>query len=341
MIGRRYAGLLVLLMPGLTLLAGTDSADLPEPWRRELAGHRSYRETLPDSLVHLEMAAIPGGTFWMGSPEGEKGRDRDEGPRRRVKVRPFWMSTTEVTWDAYDLYRKGPAVSEEHNEAALHRDADAITRPTPTYLDEYRDWGKEGMPVVSLSHHAAMEFCRWLSKVSGRVYRLPTEAEWEWATRAGTETPWFFGSDPTLLGAYAWYDANGQEMTHPVGTKKANPWGLHDIYGNVAEWCVDHYDRDDYARSPADRLLIAPVRLPTERRYSHVVRGGSWADSVERCRSAARRGSDRSWNKMDPMLPQTLWWQWDADFVGFRVVRAVEEQPELRGLRSKLTRKSK
>jgi formylglycine-generating enzyme required for sulfatase activity len=290
--------------------------------------------------MDLHMVAIPGGTYRMGSPEGEKGRDPGEGPRPRVRVNPFWMSRTEITWDIYDEYRKGRTVQEADNEAALRRNPDAVTRPTPTYPDEYQGWGKEGMPAVGVSHHAAMEFCHWLSLKTGRVYRLPTEAEWEWAARAGTDTPWSFGSDVTKLKEYAWYDDNSADQTHPVGTKKPNPWGLYDLYGNVAEWCLDHYQKDDYTALAARGLVLAPVRRPTERRYSHVVRGGSWADSAARCRSASRRRSDPSWNRVDPMKPQTIWWQWNADFVGFRVVRAVEEQPELVGLRSRVTPRS-
>lgn len=339
---RTIALFLLLFVPGLAALAIPQAASECEIKPRIYTfGHRSYREMIPKSLIQIDMVAIPGGEFTLGSPEGEKGRDKAEGPRRHVKIKPLWMSRTEITWDAYDLYRAGKKVNQAENEAALRKDADAITRPTPTYPDEYRDFGKEGYPVVGVSHHAAMEFCRWLSQKTGKVYRLPTEAEWEWAARAGRQGPYFFGADADKLGEYAWFEDNAKETTHPVGEKKPNPWGLHDIYGNVAEWCVDHYYPDTYSRYPEGKLTVSPVQLPTERRYSHVVRGGSWADSASRCRSAARRGSDKSWNKIDPSDPQTVWWQWDADFVGFRIVRAVEEEKELRGLRSKVTSASK
>jgi formylglycine-generating enzyme required for sulfatase activity len=307
--------------------------------RIEPRRHKDYTQTIQGSKVRFHLVAIPGGIYLRGSPPGERGRSEDEGPMHRVVVRPFWMGKMEVTWDEYNLFRKGGPLSERENEAARARDVDAITRPTPVYADEYRGFGKEGYPAVGLSHHAAMEYCRWLSKKTGKGYRLPTEAEWEWACRAGTRTPYFFGVSPDKLGEYAWYEKNSGEETHPVGKKKPNPWGLHDIYGNVAEWCLDHYEKKGYTGFPR-KLNLSPVRLPTERRFSHVVRGGSWEDPASRCRSAARRGSERSWNKIDPDVPKSLWWLWNADFVGFRVVRAVEEQANLKNLKSRVTKQS-
>jgi formylglycine-generating enzyme required for sulfatase activity len=186
-----------------------------------------------------------------------------------------------------------------------------------------------------------MQYCRWLSMKTGKTYRLPTEAEWEWAARAGTKTAYFFGDDPAKLGDYAWYAANSDDKTHKVGEKKPNPWGLHDIYGNVAEWCVDHYDKTYYGTFPTDKPTVGPVLLPTAKRWSHVVRGGSWAEEPPGCRSAVRRGSDKSWIMLDPNRPQSIWWLTSADFVGFRLVRPVEEQDNLKGLRSKVTRQSR
>jgi formylglycine-generating enzyme required for sulfatase activity len=219
--------------------------------------------------------------------------------------------------------------------------ADAVSRPSTPYIDETWGYSKHGYPVLAITHHAAMEYCRWLSAKTGKVYRLPTEAEWEFACRAGTRTPYFFGNDSTQLGAYAWYAANSEETTHPVGKKKPNPWGLYDMYGNVAEWCLDHYQKDCYRAFPLNQFTTGPVKLPTADRYPNVVRGGSWADTVVRCRSAARRASDKSWNRRDPMVPQSIWWLSDGDFVGFRVVRAVEEQENLKGLRSRIDKQSK
>ncbi len=327
----------VALLP-FSLLA-VPAQDFPPP--RVSAAHPNYTETIPGSTVRFDMVAIPAGTFIMGSPDREQGRGKDEGPQHPVRVRAFWMGKTEVTWDEFDVYRKVlPAAQRKPPAEAAWRDADAVTRPTPPYHDEYWGFGKKGYPVVGVSHHAAMEYCRWLSLKTGKAYRLPTEAEWEYACRAGGRSAFFWGDNVGELGQYAWFADNANEETHPVGKKRPNRWGLFDMAGNVAEWCLDHYDAEFYGTLPRDRLTLAPLKPPTARRYPHVARGGSWADPPDRCRSAARRGSDKSWNRRDPGVPQSIWWLADADFVGFRVVRAVEEQENLRGIQSRVTPKS-
>jgi formylglycine-generating enzyme required for sulfatase activity len=181
-----------------------------------------------------------------------------------------------------------------------------------------------------------MEYCHWLSTKTGKAYRLPTEAEWEYACRAGTRTAYSFGNDPAELGEYAWYFEISNDKPHPVGKKKPNAWGLYDMHGNAAEWCLDHYDPMYYSSFAAGKPVIAPVLLPTEKRYAHVVRGGSWDDDPEMLRSAARRASDREWSVQDPQRPQSIWWHTDATFVGFRLVRALHESENLRGIRSKV-----
>jgi formylglycine-generating enzyme required for sulfatase activity len=218
--------------------------------------------------------------------------------------------------------------------------ADAITGPTPPYVDESYGHPREGHPALCMTHHAAMEYCRWLSKKTGKIYRLPTEAEWEYAARAGTKTAYFFGDDPKNLGDYAWYAENSEDLTHKCGSKKPNPWGLHDVYGNLLEWCLDHYQADYYKTFSLDKPTLNPVLLPGEARFAHAARGGSWTDKAEQCRSAARRGSNRTWIKFDPQRPQSIWWLTKIDYIGFRVVRPVEEQDNLKGLRSKVTRQS-
>jgi formylglycine-generating enzyme required for sulfatase activity len=303
---------------------------------------RPYVEKVPGSYVSFEMVPIPGGTFLMGSPECEKGRDAEEGPQHSVRIHPFWMGACEVTWDEYNLFvSETHATSQRDNEYKIKEDPDAVTGPTAPYIDPTFDRGESGFPVLSITHHAAMEYCHWLSKKTGKRYRLPTEAEWEYAARAGSKKAYFWGDDPDRLDEFAWYAKNSEDTTHPVKSKKPNPWGLYDMYGNVAEYCLDQYDAGFYGQFPLDRTSLQPVKVPGPDRFPHVVRGGSWTDEAAQCRSAARRGSDKSWIKLDPQRPQSVWWLTSADFVGFRVVHPLDEQDNLRGLRSKVTASSK
>ena len=302
--------------------------------------HANYTDKIMDK-VSFEMLAIPGGTFMMGSPDSEKGRNKDEGPQHPVQVKPFWMGKVEVTWDEFDWYwtkrfpggqpPPRPDISKKPD-----KESDAITSPTPPYADETFGHGREKNPVLAISYHAAMEYCRWLSQETKKTYRLPTEAEWEWACRAGTTTAYSFGDDPAKLAEHDWYEKNSEEVAHKVAEKKANPWGLYDMHGNVAEWCVDRYKADFYAPL-ANKLSLNPFNPPTDNRYGYVARGGSWIDPAEKCRSAARRASDKDWLRRDPQSPKSIWWMTEADFVGFRVVRAVEEYDNLKNIRSKVT----
>jgi formylglycine-generating enzyme required for sulfatase activity len=329
------------LVFGAAALAGLPR---PQPGRADdtPAGFKAYTEKVPGTEVSFDMLPIPAGTFTMGSPPAEADRNPDEGPQVKVKVGAFWMAKVETSWDLYDLYWKDENIPEgdkRRDEPVVGKDA--MTRPTPPYADETFGHAREGHPVLGITHHAALMYCHWLSKKTGKAYRLPTEAEWEYACRAGTTTAYPFGDDPAQLDEYAWYAKDSNDTTHPLGSKKPNAWGLHDMLGNVAEWCLDHYSPTDYAKYPAGQLVIRPLRKPTPFKYSYVVRGGSWADDAPRCRSAARRGSDKSWLKRDPQRPQSIWWMTDADFVGFRVVRAAEEMPELKDFLPPVDWKSK
>ncbi len=327
--------LLLAGMIGLVVVP-TPADDQPKV---DPATFKPYTEALADGKVKFDMLPIAGGKYKRGSPAGEKGRDDNEGPQHEVSIRPFWMGKCEVTWDEFDLWWKEmPGNKDEQIQAENAKlkgpKFDALSRPTPPYMDETFGRGRETYPLICITWHAAMEYCRWLSEKTGKTYRLPTEAEWEYACRAGTTTAYSFGDDPAALDEYARFADNSDETTHPVGKKKPNPWGLHDMHGSVAEWCIDGYQEKAYAKYPADMLTLSPVLLPGPTRYPHVARGGSWADKAPRLRSAVRRGSLKSWIKQDPQRPQSIWWLTDAEFVGLRVVRPVEEQPELKGLRS-------
>jgi formylglycine-generating enzyme required for sulfatase activity len=327
------AVILLALWPGTAPSQGTGKLPDVEPVK-----HKAFVEKL-DEEVSFEMLPIPGGSFLMGSPASEKGRGADEGPQHPVQVKPFWMGKYEVRWDEYDMFwLKRPGGPPPRPDVTKKPDpkSDALTSPTPPYDDPTFGHGKANNPALAITQHAAMEYCRWLSKKTGKTYRLPTEAEWEWACRAGTTTAYSFGDDPKKIGDYAWWEDNSEEHSHKVGEKKPNPWGLYDMHGNVAEWCIDVYRKDFYATLPQDKLSLNPFNPPTENRYPYVARGGSWIDPPEKCRSAARRFSEKSWLRLDPQRPQSIWWMTSADYVGFRVVVAVEEDSRLKGIRSKV-----
>jgi formylglycine-generating enzyme required for sulfatase activity len=169
-----------------------------------------------------------------------------------------------------------------------------------------------------MTEHAANKYCQWLSAQTGHFYRLPTEAEWEYACRAGTTTAYSFGDDAAELGEYAWYYDNSDEKYQQVGKKKPNPWGLHDMHGNVMEWTADQFVPDYFQRlrGKAANPFVRPQTL-----YPRTVRGGGWDDDAEQLRSAFRRGSDASWKQQDPQLPKSVWYFTDAQWLGFRIVR--------------------
>jgi formylglycine-generating enzyme required for sulfatase activity len=314
-----------VLMPGsLAVLVLAAAAGGPAP----------YTETIAGTKVTFDMVPVPGGRFLMGSPAREKGRRPDEGPQREVTVRPFYMGKYEVTWDAYHLFLDLGMKQALAGGADDKGKPDAITYPTPPYADETFGYGGGRSPNIAVTWHAAMEFARWISSKTGKSYRLPTEAEWEYACRAGAASAYSFGDAPGKLGAHAWFAGNARKTPHVVGGKQPNAFGLFDLHGNVAEWVIDRYAPDFYAKAPADAL---PVNLPGDARYPHVVRGGGWKDKAPALRCAARARSEPIWSKQDPQTPQSIWWHTESTEVGFRLVHVPDEYPALRGLRSKIT----
>ncbi len=284
---------------------------------------KKYTEPISGTELKFEMVPIPGGTFSMGSPIGESGRRDDEGPAHKVNIAPFWMGQFEVTWDEYDVWSYNLDIKrrEVNNVAVTDRDklSDAVTRPTKPYTDMTFGMGHDGYPAICMTQLAAKTYCEWLTTKTGRYYRLPTEAEWEYACRAGTTTAYSFGNDPKTLDDYAWTFANSDEKSHKVGLKKPNPWGLYDMHGNVQEWCLDQYLPDAYKQPNANNPLI-----PATKEYPQVVRGGAWDSDADRCRCAAREFSTPEWKVQDPQIPKSKWYLTDALFVGFRVVRPLD-----------------
>ncbi len=292
----------------------------------------SYDTTIPGTDVVFRMIPIPGGEFMMGSPVSEAGRKDDEGPERKVVVDPFWMAECEVTWSEYklfiDLYRSLKEFeSRRIRKLTDENRIDAVTAPTPLYEPDFTyEFGEEPrQPAVSMTQYAAKQYTKYLSAITGQQLRLPTEAEWEYACRAGSATAFSFGNDPAILNEYGWFAENTNETgTRVVRQKKPNAFGLYDVHGNVAEWVIDGYAHYQTADKP---LSAAADWVRTDKPDPRVVRGGSWEFSAAECRSSARLASnDKAWKEYDPNLPRSPWWYTTdpARGVGFRLLRALK-----------------
>ncbi len=293
---------------------------------KSAADMKPYTNAIPGTAVPYEMVPIPAGEYVMGSPNSEKDRKPDEGPAHRVKISPFWIGRYEVTWDQYLLFmypddEKALREKFEH-DAAVDAISDVVTRPSKPYVDMSFGMGKGGFPAIAMTQHAANKFCHWLSAKTGHFYRLPTEAEWEYACRAGTTTAYSFGDDAAKLPEYGWFFDNSNSKYQKVGKKKPNPWGLYDMHGNVTEWVLDQYD-PEYYKACADKGVVADPWNKATQPYPHSARGGSWDDDPPALRSAHRLGSERAWKRTDPQLPKGKWYFTDAQFIGFRIVRPL------------------
>ncbi len=306
----------------------------------EVNEFKSFTETIPNSPVSFNMIAIPGGQFKMGSPQDEPFRKSDEGPRVDVEVSPFFMAEVEVTWDEYLVFyaqtaAEGRTTDTEGLRAGDQGETDAISGATPPYGQPDQGWGMGSRPAISFSYHAAETYCRWLSQVTGKTYRLPTEAEWEYACRAGTSTPYFFEGDPekfqktgfrakiskndtAVINTFIIYKENSPTKTQTPDRVKANPYGLKNMLGNVAEFVSDWYQPDAYSLYGSD--VVKDPQGP-ETGTEHVVRGGSFQDFAGSVRSAARSYTKTDdWLRTDPQIPKSIWWYSDCFHVGFRVV---------------------
>lgn len=289
------------------------------PYRETLETTPSYRSRFNVKTVHIDMVPIPAGEFLMGTPLTTPAQPSSESPQHKVRISPFWMSKFETTWELYyafecangydllhdkqkgyeppaDIAKANAAIETRPNQAAL---------PMPFYARPYEMnvWPANDYPASAVTPYCAQMFCRWLTVRTGRLYRLPTEAEWEYAARAGTTTAYFFGDDPKQLDEYAWYGAK-QGGPHPVGQKKPNPWGLYDMYGNIAEWTLDGWTWDyGWVTAPISQDPWAPYGLESKRQSGSfldrlipgddalwgIARGGSWTSPAKRLRSASRQ----------------------------------------------------
>ena len=233
--------------------------------KKQIQQEQQVIENLLDNMVE-----IPAGSFMMGSPKSEEGSSSDERPQHQVTVPTFLMGRYQVTQAQWRIVAAMPQIERELK------------------LDPSRFKGGN-LPVENIMWLDAVEFCARLSVYTGGKYRLPSEAEWEYACRAGTTTAYFFGDDAAQLENYAWYDKNSGNETHPVGEKSPNAFGLHDMHGNVWEWCTDYW-HSSYKNTPSDGR--AWMEKNNRSKYRKLLRGGSWYGNARKCRSSYRRYYD-------------------------------------------------
>ena len=248
------------------------------------------------------------------------------------------MAEVEVTWDQYwafygNTMSEGRTPPETVYANNSNPDVDAISGPTPPFGFPDQGWGSGNRPAITMTHYAAETFCQWLSKKTGKKYRLPTEAEWEYAARGGTSTPYFFEGDPKdysdigfwrkffdadtdIISEYVIYNKNSKNKTQEPSAVKANPFGLKNMLGNVMEYCADKYSPDAYKKGGAS-VKDPIIKEGTE----WVVRGGNYTSDASKLRSASRDYTKHdAWLKTDPQQPKSIWWYSDIRGIGFRVV---------------------
>lgn len=312
-----------------------------EPWA--IDGFTDFTEYIPETRISFEMVAIPGGTFELGSPDDELYRRSNEGPVRKATISGFFMGKIEVSWDEYLAFYAETAAPGRTTDAYLdigNRDPDAISGPTPPWGDPGQGWGKGALPAITMTPHAAEVYCEWLTKKTGKKYRLPTEAEWEYAARGGTSGPYFFegdqkkyneerflnkifGIDTSNINSHIIYKTNSAGATGTADAIKENPFGLVNMLGNVSEFCQDWYDENAYAAYP-ETGTTNPTGPAEGTEY--VIRGGSFRSLSPEVRCAAREHTRTvAWLNTDPQIPKSAWWYSDCIHVGIRVLCEYEE----------------
>ena len=269
----RFSDILRLPLLGLTT-----------PLATAVCGSGDFVTTIPGTAVGIEMVSIPSGKHLLRSGES-------------VTVDSFYLSRTEIPWEAYDVF----VFALDRPEATEELGVDAFARPSRPYVSYDRGFGHNGYPALSMSFRGAQAFCDFLSVKTGVRWRLPREREWEYACRSGLASPFGFEHAEERLAEHAWFSGNARGKTHPVGALAPSSFGLRDMNGNAAEWCVGEDGN------------------PT-------TCGGSYRDGASGVRCDSRGEPSASWNRSDPQLPKSTWWLADAPFVGFRVV--CEEPPQ-------------
>ena len=277
-----------------------------------------FNEKLVGSNLQIKMMPIKGGKFSIGSPTKEKGRMKDESLIENVKISDFWMSELEITWDLYELFLDRKIDQFKKKDRNIDLNIDAVSGATAPYVN----YNKKGFPVINVTQYAASQFCKWLTAKTGNYYRLPTEAEWEYACRSGEAAAYSYGKQKKEMVNYGWYKKNSEGKIQKGRLKKPNKFGLYDMHGNVAEWVLDSYEPQTYIEWGDG--IENPIRKG-KKLYPRVVRGGSFKDDIYDLRSAARGYSTPLWKQRDPQIPKSLWWFTDAKHIGFRIVRPRTE----------------
>ena len=303
----------------------------------------NFTEKIPGTSVSFEMIAVPNGTYEMGSPKNEPFRDEDEGPVKEVKISNFFMGQIEVSWSEYLAFFNATSSQGRKETVETDEEVDGITGPTPPWGAPDQGWGKGNRPAITMTWHAADVYCKWLTQVTGKKYRLPTEAEWEYASRGGQQTPYpfegspkdytskgllnkVFGPDTAIINSSVIYELNSNNQTMSPGDVQENQYGLKNMLGNVAEFCLDYYSATTY-QDYIDEIIEDP-KGPSSGK-EHVIRGGSFKSDAKDVRSAAREYTRTTeWLVTDPQMPKSIWWYSDAVHVGFRVVCEVDESIE-------------
>ena len=279
----------------------------------------AYKETLKTG-VPFDMLPVKAGSFtWQGEQEGDT---------LEVTLSAFWMGKTEVTWEEYEPFMLSEVPRQKDGQVLdfmrehIKNDIDFIARPTPPYHPMTYGMARDGHPAISMTQHAANKYCQWLSYQTGHFYRLPTEAEWEYACRAGSKTKFSWGDDPADVAKYAWVGGDAASYYQKPAQKMPNAWGFYDMHGNVLEWTLDQYVPNRQAYFAKQKVVNPWVKATKP--YPHVAKGGHWKQSLDEVLASARHQSDAKWKESDPQEPKSQWYHTNTPWLGLRLVRPTE-----------------
>ncbi|MDA0683919.1 MAG: SUMF1/EgtB/PvdO family nonheme iron enzyme [Bacteroidetes bacterium] len=280
---------------------------------------------IPGTEISFQLTYVPEGTRAVGTAPEEDGMELDEGPQASVSLGAYWIGRFEVTDDEYGVFRYQDRDADTTAVEGAVYQVDGVTRPSPPYEDPAFGMGGASKPAVGMTQWGALQYAKWLTQKTGVFFRLPTEAEWETACRAGQSGAFSFGDDIAQLGEYAWTIENSGGRLQSVGQKRPNVWQIHDMQGNASEWMLDEYEESyhDLIGDMGADPWIQPTRL-----HPRTVRGGAFDDPPEMARCGSRLESTTNWKRRDPQIPKSYWWNTDSPFLGFRIVAPVTAPSE-------------